>query len=150
VGTEGTEQRLHVFHPPVVDTLHPLGDRLVATSPVADGQLDFEQFRIRIDDLEQPPQLGSGVTALAVGVRDHLVDHHPPPLFEHLLERRHRSSKRQQKPPLATPSAFVNVWTRTGSRHPRRVHVGAHRSTSRGALAMDARFRPVPLSTRAN
>ena len=90
VGAEVTEQRAHVVHAPVVDAPEALGDRLVAPGPVADREVDPQQASGLAGggEREQPPQLGPGVPALALDALDHLVDAHPLPRVEHLLEQR--------------------------------------------------------------
>src|SRR6266542_3716819 len=88
VGAEGTEQRAHVIHAPVVDASEAVGDRLLAPGPVADCEVDPQRLVAGGGERGQSPQLGPGVPALALDALDHLVDAHPLPRVEYLLEKR--------------------------------------------------------------
>jgi hypothetical protein len=88
VGAEGAEQRAHVIHSPVVDASQALGDRLLAPGPVADCEVGPQHLVAGEADREQPPQPGPGVPTPALDAVDHLVDGHPLPRVQHLLEQR--------------------------------------------------------------
>src|SRR6266511_1530830 len=88
VGAEGTEQRAQVIHAPVVDASEALGDRLLAPGPVADCEVDPQRLVAGGGERGQSPQLGPGVPTLALDALDHLVDAHPLPRVEYLLEQR--------------------------------------------------------------
>src|SRR6266545_1530445 len=88
VGAEGTEQRAQVIHAPVVDASEALGDRLLAPGPVADCEVDPQRLVAGGGERGQSPQLGPGVPTLAVDALDHLIDAHPLPRVEYLLEQR--------------------------------------------------------------
>src|SRR6266511_3144751 len=88
VGAEGTEQRAQVIHAPVVDASEALGDRLFAPGPVADCEVDPQRLVAGGGERGQSPQLGPGVPTLALDALDHLVDAHPLPRVEYLLEQR--------------------------------------------------------------
>src|SRR5215510_9764037 len=76
-----------IVHAPVVDAAEPGGDRLVAPGPVADGQVDRQQLAGEGERARQP-QPGPGVAALALDAVEHLIDAHPLPAVEHLLQQR--------------------------------------------------------------
>src|SRR6185437_14493690 len=68
--------------------VQPAGDRLVATGPVTDGEVDGDPLIAGEREREQAAQPGPGVASLALDALDHLFGGGPLPGVQHLVEQR--------------------------------------------------------------